>query len=529
MNNSNHIKRFIILGRGGDESDRRELCRQVHEILVSGEGKVFVLSEEYPVLIDKLNSILIDEELKSFCKGRKDLSEHITEELISFVTEGSIVYDKGDSILEEELERLQAFKTTGFQQLAKKIKSLCDMFSERYTEQEIDLTFYIAQLKLIEGLSSKENKQIPLGKLKNHLENTWETHLMSRILAYRSRQIDLLRQKYLEELHRKINEFKRLENFLEAIIGNVGQLWDLSKGHLSRMNFQQLEYYAHQLEQDKSIQELTEILGRMQHAQTKMEQKQVQESQIVHLWHIDTASKSDLVGVQESDDINALLPTEIVLLADPELELNFYKKYTEKKLQTFEYQARILKAEEAKIQTSKQDRVEESKGPFIICIDTSGSMRGTPESVAKALCLAILKIALRDERHCFLISFSTQINTIELSNITTSITQLLDFLSMSFYGGTDVSSALVEALVQLENGSYSNADVIVVSDFIMPQVSESTAQGIANAKMRGVKFHSLVINQTCNQVGLNLFDNNWFYEPHNEGSVFRLVQSIDSL
>ena len=87
----------------------------------------------------------------------------------------------------------------------------------------------------------------------------------------------------------------------------------------------------------------------------------------------------------------------------------------------------------------------------------------------------------------------------------------------------------MSALVQLENGSYSNADVIVVSDFIMPQVSESTAQGIANAKMRGVKFHSLVINQTCNQVGLNLFDNNWFYEPHNERSVFRLVQSIDSL
>ena len=158
------------------------------------------------------------------------------------------------------------------------------------------------------------------------MSRSWETHLASHLLAHKLQQIDQLRQKYLEELYKRIDELQRLEDLLSAVTGNLGRLWDLSKGHLSRMNFEHLQRYAHLLERDKSIQELAEILGRMQQAQKKVEQEQMQESHIVHRWQIDTASKSDLVGVRESDDINALLPTEVALLADPSLELSFYKK-----------------------------------------------------------------------------------------------------------------------------------------------------------------------------------------------------------
>ena len=529
MKNSNPIKRFIVLGRGGNESERRELCQQTHEYLVSGEGEVSALAEERPELIRALNSVLADEKIQDVCKGRSDLSEHITEELTRFVSEGCAVYDEGDPILEEELERLQEFKGQGVHKLGKDLKSLSAMLSERYTGQEIDLDFYTAQLKAINEIREKEDRLPALEKLKSHLEQTWETHLTSRVLAHKLQQIDLLRQKYLEELYKRIDEPQRLDELLKAVIGNLGRLWDLSKGHLSRMNFEHLQRYAHLLERDKSIQELAEILGRMQQAQRKIEQEQIQESYIVHRWQIDTASKSDLVGVRESDDINALLPTEVALLADPSLELSFYKKYAEKKLQTFEYQSRVLKAEEERRQVSMRKTAEEPKGPFIICIDTSGSMHGVPETIAKALCIAILKVALRDERRCFLISFSTQIDTIELSNTTASLTRLLDFLGMSFYGGTDASPALATALAQLEKEDYSRADVVMVSDFVIPQFPEEIAWGIAKAKERGTKFHSLVVGQGYNQVDLNAFDSNWFYDPHSAGSTLRLVQELDKL
>ena len=121
MKNSNPIRRFIVLGRGGNESERRELCRQTHEHLVSGEGEVSALAGERPELICALNSVLAEEKIQDVCKGRSDLSGHITEELIRFVSEGCAVYDKGDPVLEEELERLQEFKGQGVHKLGKEL------------------------------------------------------------------------------------------------------------------------------------------------------------------------------------------------------------------------------------------------------------------------------------------------------------------------------------------------------------------------------------------------------------------------
>ena len=50
---------------------------------------------------------------------------------------------------------------------------------------------------------------------------------------------------------------------------------------------------------------------------------------------------------------------------------------------------------------------KEPKGPIIVCVDTSGSMQGTPENIAKTVTFALSKIAIEEERKCYLISFST--------------------------------------------------------------------------------------------------------------------------
>ena len=45
-------------------------------------------------------------------------------------------------------------------------------------------------------------------------------------------------------------------------------------------------------------------------------------------------------------------------------------------------------------------------GPIILCLDTSGSMRGAREVVAKALALECLRGAHRQSRPCYLYAFS---------------------------------------------------------------------------------------------------------------------------
>lgn len=137
MKNSNPVKRFTVLGRVGNEPERRELCRQTYELLVSGEGEVSALAEERPELIRALNSVLADERISGVCKGRNDLSEHITEELIRFVSEGCTVSEKGDPSLDEELERLQEFKAKGAHKFEAELKSLSTMLSDRYTTKRL--------------------------------------------------------------------------------------------------------------------------------------------------------------------------------------------------------------------------------------------------------------------------------------------------------------------------------------------------------------------------------------------------------
>lgn len=148
-------------------------------------------------------------------------------------------------------------------------------------------------------------------------------------------------------------------------------------------------------------------------------------------WKVEHASKADLIGIHQSDDLSCLLPSETALLTDEAMQSVFFKKFAEKKLQTFEYQAKMLSYREEELgQTTKGKK--KAKDYFIICVDTGGSMHGTPETVAKTLCFAILKIAIRDNRKCYLISFSTGIETLNLTDLKNSLDKIISFLSMSF-------------------------------------------------------------------------------------------------
>jgi uncharacterized protein with von Willebrand factor type A (vWA) domain len=152
-----------------------------------------------------------------------------------------------------------------------------------------------------------------------------------------------------------------------------------------------------------------------------------------------------------------------------------------------------------------------------------------PERVAKTLCFAILKIAIRENRKCFLISFSTGIETLNMTDLKNSLDKVIDFLSMSFHGGTDASPAMHEALRQLGNEQYKKADILMISDFVMPPFDIQTLEQINNAKENKTKFHSLVIGSSQNKSIITDFDNNWFYNPNSSADILTLVKNLHSL
>ncbi len=207
----------------------------------------------------------------------------------------------------------------------------------------------------------------------------------------------------------------------------------------------------------------------------------------------------------------------------------FFKKFAEKKLQTFEYQAKMLSYREEEFQDKRQKEKEEAKGPFIICVDTSGSMHGTPETVAKTLCFAILKIAIRDNRKCFLISYSDIFRTLELHNLNNSLPELINFLSMSFHGGNNEPLAMKEVLRILKLEDYKKSDVLWVSDFVTIPFDKNTLAEINKAKENKTKFHSLTIGQSGNKGIIGQFDNIWLYDLNNPNSVLTLIKNINEL
>ena len=86
-------------------------------------------------------------------------------------------------------------------------------------------------------------------------------------------------------------------------------------------------------------------------------------------------------------------------------KLLFYAKLAEKALQIYERDGwgefpTVINPERREI------RPTADRGPILLCVDTSGSMRGPREVVAKALALECMRAAREQERGCFVFAFS---------------------------------------------------------------------------------------------------------------------------
>ncbi|MDR0560475.1 MAG: VWA domain-containing protein [Prevotellaceae bacterium] len=521
-----NFSKFIHFGTIGDENTRKELAEQIFLSLQNSAYLPDISNEQTDNFSGAIHSILNNITLHEMCKDNEELSEKITSDILDFVNKTKKLIDKTENPFENECNLLKQFKKTNANAFKNDWKPTKDFISKIYDKQTLDTDFYEKEFKQSLDDNNKDKNKPLFASVQEHFIEKWGELLTKKQLDWELEIIDRERKKFCGELYRKIEELKKLQEVLSPFINELGRLWDMSSGRWQNTNFDILKRYAELMQRDKSLQKLAEMLGRMQQAEQEYEEELFTDIQLKTKWKVESASKSDIVGIHESDDISSLLPSEIALLANPTTELIFYRKFAEKKLQTFDYQARILAYENEQFENRRQKAKEDKKGPFIICVDTSGSMHGTPEMVAKTLCFAILKIAIRDNRKCYLISFSTGIETLNLTDLKNSLDKIIDFLSMSFYGGTDAMPAMHEALRLLETQDYRKADVIMVSDFVMSGFDETTQKKITQAKENNTKFHSLVIGNSQNQQVIKEFDNNWIYDTDNPHRILRLVKDL---
>ncbi len=301
----------------------------------------------------------------------------------------------------------------------------------------------------------------------------------------------------------------------------VLRLWDMASAKLTKDDVSVIKKHAEFLKKHKAIQDIAEQLGRMA-VETDSDQNNAtmcEELQLVEE-RADQAT-DDIVGVHEGDDLNKMLPNETLFLTHPELEVIFYKHLIDKRLMNYRMQGKSRKLRQVTTTKVARKQIDQDKGPFVVCIDASGSMRGFPEQSAKALAYALMQIALAENRDCYVIIFSTQIISYQLTK-QDGLREASDFLSYTFKGGTDLEPALAHSIKLMNSDKYANADLVVISDFIAPKQSPEMIDQVCLLKQKQNRFHAVSLSKYGNPQVMALFDHCWSSHPTLMG---RLVQN----
>ena len=348
---------------------------------------------------------------------------------------------------------------------------------------------------------------------KKLLANEWQKALDKAKAEWELKQLGELRALLLSQLESLLDVIEQLTQQLADLGLDTGILFDFSGGSLSPQDIAAFQRWLNYLNETEGVKALCDLLGKLRQLEfsERLEKVLVNQAQTNNV--PDVNSREEIIGVRLGRDIEHALPGELALLSDPDTALLFDLKFVESRLMCFEMQGPqieedCLREEERTI--SEQDKL----GPMVICVDTSGSMQGMPETIAKAVTLYMACKAKEQGRPCYVINFSTGIECLDLG-LGIEMEGLISFLRMSFHGGTDVAPALAHALAVMQKDKYQNADLLIISDFVMGNLPQAIRQRIEGQRSSGNQFYSLVVGSAYMSERLKtLFDHEWIFDPH---------------
>ena len=315
-----------------------------------------------------------------------------------------------------------------------------------------------------------------------------------------------------EQLDKNWQELADSWHELSTVYTEFGELlgkgWDLSQGILSAQGWRDIIRYRKLLQELPELQKLMATLGRLRHVAGEDAVNSLSEqvfNPIIREVTVEQETWTDRAametgGIVLSDDLSRLLPSELAMLGHPKLKMLWYAKRAERKLLTYCHCGLMpdlmLVEQELDINgPPKEDRSSKAYGPIIICLDTSASMQGMPETIAKALILEGLRIAFNEQRHCFVYAFGglEQVLEHELDLTQGGLTKLLKFLQQSFNGGTDVVHPLLVALEKQKTEGWQDADILLISDGRFPVQTLLFNRVEKLKKQQGLRLHGLLL------------------------------------
>ncbi|KAG7670575.1 hypothetical protein Ndes2437B_g05113 [Nannochloris sp. 'desiccata'] len=285
---------------------------------------------------------------------------------------------------------------------------------------------------------------------------------------------------------------------LEALLG--GGMFELGGGIWNRRGWADMDKLREKLEDVRELRDLVRSLGRGG-GWGPLRRAPVQRLEMKGRPGLlrTTLEAQETRGLTRSDDISRLLPSEAAMLARGrqvrQAKLLFYARLAEKGLSTYERDGWGEFPTDINIER-REIRPTADRGPILLCVDTSGSMRGPRETVAKALALECMRAAKAQERGCYVFAFAgpQEVRELELNMDAKSVNNLLDFLEKTFNGGSDFNAPVQRCLDRLTDAKWANSDILLVSDGELRQPGGDVMRKLSGAKDKlALRVHGLIL------------------------------------
>jgi len=238
-----------------------------------------------------------------------------------------------------------------------------------------------------------------------------------------------------QALYKSAKETTEMNNTMNALS------WGSEASSFKKVSPEERMKLAERLMSSQKLFKLVRELGRMKRlAITSRREKIKQQS-------------SEVYDIEAGDNLNRTIPSELMKLSHPILKLDFLRRFSEKQL----------------LQYALREKEGKGKGPIVCCLDLSGSMYGEKEIWAKAVALATLELAVKENRSYEIILFSEEVKMVRDFDRkhTPDIQNIIEIAEANYGGGTDFEGPLKHAIITInaiKEEEKKKADILFITD-----------------------------------------------------------------
>ena len=235
-----------------------------------------------------------------------------------------------------------------------------------------------------------------------------------------------------QQSEKEVDEQDRMETLMPGM--NKGQIKDRPLGDRMKL--------ARALQQGGRIKEVFKLLGNFSAILSKSFKSKLKQP---------TGIFSDVIL---GNDLEEVFPSEFLYLMMPETEILFLKNFAEGEL----------------LQSLNEQREPLGRGPFIICVDISGSMDEKNRDMwSKAIALAFLSLAQLQHRRVSIILFESEIHKrfdlMRDGSSDDAMRIMLEVARTQTTGGTKFEPPLDAAFsIVKEEKAFKRADIVIITD-----------------------------------------------------------------